>query len=124
MKTLSLRRYACFSSSKSLQNLNHLVEIHSNLMPHQVASATGCSLNEAMAMLIFLFTRSLAEVFLLVYHNSDQVDPPTPILARSILEGLPDLPITCDVCGKEIEHRSDLSYDFLFKIIEKVRFVR
>lgn len=91
-------------------------------MPHQIASATGCSLEEALAVLLLLFRLSVAEAFLLVYHNIHEGDTP-PILARGILDGLPQVPFVCEICQEEIASSSELSYDFLFKITENVCFI-
>ena len=122
METVSLRHFPYFNNDKPLQELNHLVDVHgNNLEAHQVAAATGCRLDEAMGILLLLFNSSLAEAFLLVYHN-DHADGP-PILARRILDGLPPLPFTCDICQGEIENREELSYDFLFKMADSIRFV-
>jgi hypothetical protein len=40
-----------FKEEKSIDKLNHLLAISSSLMPHQVAAATGCPLEEALSLL-------------------------------------------------------------------------
>lgn len=121
MKAISLEHFPYFNDDRPLQQLNRLVEIKADLMPHQVAVATGCSLDEAMGILLLLFNSSLVEALLLVYHN-DHLDAP-PILARNILDGPPLLPFTCDICQNEIKHRDELSYDFLFKKASNIQFI-
>ena len=88
-------------------------------MPHQIAVATGCDLVDALGILLILQSRSLAEGFLLVYH--DQEEPPS--MVRRLTEGLPRLPLVCDVCGEEIQVQESLSYDFLFEHSKDLEFV-
>jgi hypothetical protein len=120
MKAINLKRFPYFNKDRPLRELNHLAEIHDNLMPHQVAAATGCSLDEAMGVLLLLVDRALVEAFLLVYHNAH---PDIPVLARSMLEGFPTPPLTCKICEKDIEQGTELSYDFLFKKTDDITFV-
>jgi hypothetical protein len=122
MQTINLSNFPCLSKELHLQRLNNLAEIQDNLMPHQVAVATGCSHEEALAVLLLLSKHSLAEALLVVYHNEHLIDSP-PILARSIFEGLPPLPFICDICQQEITSSDELSYDFLFRVLEKANFV-
>lgn len=61
MEVLSLNRFRCFSNSNNLLKLNDLAEVNESLMPHQVASATGCELDDAMALLLFLTTISVVQ---------------------------------------------------------------
>jgi hypothetical protein len=89
-------------------------------MPHQVAAATGCELEEAMEVLMLLYDQYLAEALLLVYHN-EHLD--APATAVSISEGLPSLPFICSVCEKGISDPKELSYDFLFRLNGKILFV-
>lgn len=117
---VNLSKFYCFNEGAHLRELNRLVRIHTDLMPHQVAVATGCGLKEAMEVLMLLFHRHLAEVFLLVYHNDH---PDTPAQALNISEGLPSLPFICDLCEEEIRDPNELSYDFLFKISDDIQFV-
>jgi hypothetical protein len=84
-------------------------------MPHEIAAATGCTLAEAMGLMLLFLGRSHVVARLLVYHNRHPEGP--PILARSILEGPPTLPFDCDVCDERIECKDDLSYDFLFEYL-------
>lgn len=122
MRYLSLRGFHCLNNTESVQALNRLVETRVNLMPHEVADATGCDLAVAMSVLMLLFTQSLADVFLLVYHIADEADPPAPFMVRGIELGLPEVPLICENCDREIQHPAELSYDFLFKIANEIRF--
>src|SRR5438034_1370771 len=111
MRTVRLNNFPYFDNSKALEDLNRLVRLYDNLMPHQVAAATGCRLQDAMGVLMLLVAHSLAEAVILVYHTTDQIDPLVPFLSRSIYEGLPAPPLVCDVCGNQVETTEELSYD-------------
>ena len=83
-------------------------------MPHVVASATGCRLEEAMALLIFLYG------FILVYHSKHQ---DFYFARRPLKEGLPSArEIFCQVCEENIEDELELLYDFEFVINKDVSF--
>lgn len=122
MEVLSLSRFRCFSNSSTLLKLNSLAEIHDSLMPHQVASATGCELNDAMALLLFLSTISVVQAKSFVYHIADTSDPPVPIDVSDITKGPPKLPFVCENCGQTIESYDELSFDFVFLFKKKVKF--
>jgi hypothetical protein len=115
-----LRRFRCSDRIRALRELNDLVAVHRELMPHQVAAATGCELELAMEILLTLYDRELAEQLLLVYHNT-HLD--APIKALDITEGPPALPFVCDGCQAEISDPDDLSYDFLFRLRDQVQLV-
>ena len=121
MQTINLTSFPCLGKEAQLQSLNNLVDISDSLMPHQIAVATGCSIDEALAVLLLLLRLSTVKGFLLVYHSGHEDNNP-PIMARNIFDGLPILPFICEVCQKEIINANELSYDFLFKLIEKVHF--
>ena len=91
-------------------------------MAHQIAAATGCGIDESLAVLLLLLRLSVVEGFLLVYHNTHLEDNP-PAMARDIFDGLPPLPFNCDICQKEVADSAELSYDFLFKLIDEIHFV-
>jgi hypothetical protein len=120
MTEVKLSKVYYFNEDSHLEKLNRHVRIHTDLMPHQVAAATGCKLEEAMEVLMLLFHLYLAEALLLVYHNDH---PNIPAKALNISEGLPSLPFICDVCEKEISNPDELSYDFLFKKKDDIQFV-
>jgi hypothetical protein len=85
-------------------------------MPHQISSATGCELNEAMQILLLLYHRNLAYILLLVYHLSN---PDTPMFSKRIFEGLPEPPILNPFTEENIDNLDELSYDFLFVLTQK-----
>jgi len=118
---VNLYSICCFSESDRLRELNRLVAIHTDLMPHQVAAATGCELKEAMEVLVLLYHLYLADAFTLVYHNEH---PNTPAIALEVSKGVPPaLPVICPLCEKEINDPNELSYGFLVKLNENVEFV-
>jgi hypothetical protein len=123
MQSLNLERFPCFNRQETLQAINRLIEFHDSLMAHHLTSASGCSLDEAISLLMYLSSYDLAEPFLLVYHTLDEADPPVAILARKIKEGPPKLPIICVVCGREIENEDELLFDFSFKLNKKFQLI-
>lgn len=122
MEVLSLNRFRCFSNSNNLLKLNDLAEVNESLMPHQVASATGCELDDAMALLLFLTTISVVQAKLFVYHIADTSDPAVSIYVSDITEGPPKLPIVCENCKETIDSYDELSFDFVFLFKKKVKF--
>lgn len=124
MKTIHIGSFACLSSASNIAKLNRLFRRQTALMPHEVANDTGCDIDEVMAALMVLLAQSIVEGRLLVYHANNCIDPPAPILVRNLFDGPPPLPITCDICNREIEHEDALSYDFLFKLRDEVEFVQ
>jgi hypothetical protein len=89
-------------------------------MPHEIAGIVGCDPREAMELLLFLFSKYLAEGYLLIYHRDH---PATPIMAVNIYQGFPRLPLFCRQCDEEIENRAELLYDFMFHIRPGLEFV-
>lgn len=69
---------------------------------------------------MLLYHLNAVDAFLLVYHDDH---PAVPALAADISEGLPPLPLTCEVCEGIITDKSHLSYDFLFRFHGPVQFV-
>jgi hypothetical protein len=122
MEVLSIKQFQCFNSSNKLDRLNNLVYLHNSLMPHQVAAATGCDLDDAMGLLLYLSSLSLVKPKLLVYHTNDLIDPPNYILSRDIELGFPELPFVCSECGETIESYEYLRFEFAFILKEKVVF--
>ena len=112
MRTINLGSLPCLGNETQIKRLNSLIEISDNLMPHQVAVATGCGSEEALALLLLLFRLSVVESLLLVYHNAHLGDSP-PVLARNLFDGFSQLPFICDICQEEVSNISELSYDFL-----------
>ena len=122
VETVSLTQFQRFRSAKSLSILNKLIETHSNLMAHQVAAATGCDLDTAMALLLHLSALAAVSPKTLVYHRMDDTDPPTPILSIEISAGPPKLPFICPICNQSIENYDELTFDFVFILNKKLHF--
>lgn len=123
MKIVPLDRYPCLRQEPAIGILNRLVRHQQVLQPHQLAAATGCDVQEAMNVLVALYAESLATSQILVYHIGGMHDPPVPIAVRELLDGPPSLPIWCDECGREIEQKAELAYDFLFTFTDNIQFV-
>lgn len=112
-QTVKLHKPACLADTNNLQVFNRLVDTRSTLMPHEVSTGIGCSLVDAMQLLLLLYDQGHAEPFLLVYHK-DHLD--SPIVARQLADGFPSLPFICELCDQEISTRDSLMFDFLFKL--------
>ena len=119
MSVINLSSLAFFNKKRT-ELLNDLVSVNKQLMPHIVASAIGCRLEEAMTLLIFLYDKNLANGFILVYHSKHQ---DFYFARRPIKEGLPKVSeIYCQVCEENIEDDIDLLYDFEFVINQDISF--
>ena len=112
-KQVNIGKFPYFKDTARLQRLNRQVKLHSDLMPHQISTATGCTLKEAMVILMLLYHKNLVELFLVIYHISE---PDSPILIRKIDEGLPSLPFLNPLDETEITDSNEITYDFLFKL--------
>lgn len=123
MSRLNLARFPRLSEQRAVETLNRLTKYNRRLMLHQVAVATACSTAEAMGMVYLLLDQKDAEAFILVYHTSDLTDPPVHSLRRPIAEGLPSLPLVCNICGNEIESPAELAFDLEFRVAEDIEFV-
>lgn len=117
MTKVNISKFKCFTESGRLDKLNAFFDERTEAMPREIAAQTGCGLREAMSLLMFLFHLYLAEAFILVYHNEH---PETPISKRSLIGGLPTLPMQCEDCDDEIENPDQLSYEFWFKFKSKI----
>lgn len=113
VQTVKLHKPACLADTNKRQVFNRLAKAKSTLMPHEVSTGIGCSLVEAMQLLLLLYDQGYAEPFLLVYHK-DHLD--SPIAARDLVDGFPNLPFNCELCDQEITTRDSLMFDFLFKL--------
>jgi len=120
---VDIRKLSCFSDRNRIAALNTLVGTNPDLMPHQVAAATGCLLEEAMQLLMLLYNLHLVEAFTLVYHRAHPDAPPAQALRMDISDGLPSFPIQCPLCEEQIDSPSEVTYGFLFVLNEDVQFV-
>lgn len=111
---VNLDKLPCLEDSVSLETLNRLFRSRDAVMLHELATSTGCSQQESMFLLMYLYDLRLAEPFLLVYHE-DHLD--VPILSRKLLDGFPSVPFTCPECERNITSTDQLSYDYSFKIV-------
>lgn len=119
MSTVNLTNLGLFSK-KQVTLLNDLVSVNKQLMPHVVAIATGCRLEEAMALLIYLYDKSIVDGFILAYHSKHQ---DFYFLKHPLKEGLPRVgEVFCQVCEEYIEDESELLYDFEFVLNKDVDF--
>jgi hypothetical protein len=117
VQNVELRKPACLADPDKLLIFNRLAETKLAFMPHEVSTTIGCSLIEAMQLLLLLYDRGHAEPFLLVYHK-DHLDG--PVTARRLIDGFPDLPFNCELCDQEIDTRESLLFDFLFKLKSQI----
>jgi len=120
---VNLHNLHCFSEHDKLVTLNRLAVTNPDLMPHQVAVATGCDLNEAMQVLMLLYDMHLAEAYTLVYHTTHSDGPPAEVLRAEISAGLPSFPLRCPLCQEEINSSDEVTYGFLFVLSQGIQFV-
>jgi len=120
VRTIDLSSFRCLGEPSRLRKLNRSVAIHTDLMPHVLATATGCELEEAIELLTLLYHQGLGALYLLVYHTAHQN---IPVRAQGIAEGPPPLPFICPVCEEEVHDPNELFYDFLFKVDDEIEFV-
>jgi hypothetical protein len=119
MPTVNLANLGLFSPKQAVL-LSDLVAVNKYLMPHIVAGATGCQLEEAMSLLISLYDRSLADGFILVYHSKHQ---DYYFEKWPLQKGLPSIHgFFCQVCEEDIIDASELLYDFEFVINKDIDF--
>lgn len=117
---VDLSKFKCFRDNRRITRLNRLVVLHDELMPHQVAISTGCSLIEAMEILLLLFHKELVEAYLLTYHK---YHPEVPERTIPLVEGFPLLPIVCRICEQPITTIDDLTFGFIFRITTPLQFI-
>lgn len=122
MATLSMKQFRCFNSSIRVDRLNHFIRDRHSIMPHEIASATGCDLKASMGLLLYLLSLSLVEARILIYHVEHQSDPPIPVTSRAIADGLPSLPFECGECGEIVDTYDDLRFDYSFILNEDLVF--
>lgn len=104
-----------FLSSEKMKKLDDFfAEEPNNFMPHQLSVVLGTDLPTSLAVIAVLRAKKLINVDLLVYH---QCDPGTPLEARPLNTGFPQLPWYCEECDTEVESYSELSFDLIAKLI-------
>lgn len=112
MLTVDIGKLPFLSEDKGrIDKLNELLRRNKNLMPHQVASGTGLSLQESMTLLVFFFYLNYGKFYILVYHRDF---PNEPTSAINIFDGFPEMPFYCEVCDKIVEDEDELLYDYMF----------
>jgi|GEM_PF-1723409 len=113
MLKVNLNKLSFIENEEQVDKLKKLIRLHNHrLMPHQVASNIGFTLNESIELLYYLFHKKAADLFILVYHV-DHLD--APIEARPYTNPFPQIPHECEVCEKVIIDKNDLVYDILFR---------
>jgi hypothetical protein len=118
MQTINLSKLNWFSA-KQIAQLNHFIKVNTSLTPHAIAVATGCRIQEAMALLLFLYGKSMVNGYLLVYHKKH---PDFYIEKRELKEGLPKSNYLCPVCdGIEISDE-DMLFDVEFSLKQNSEF--
>lgn len=115
---VKLHKPAYLANPAKLEILNRILQTHKTLMLHQVATSLGCSRVDALTLLFILFNHGLVELYLLTYHIEH---PDAPFEATLLTEGLPDLPIVCDLCDQIITDRDSLQFDLSAQIKSEFR---
>ncbi len=120
MARVDLSALDCFRDRERIGRLISYVEVNDSLMPHSIAAATGCSLEEALTLLLMLYGKYLVDGYVLVYHSAH---PDFPIDRRPIGEGLPPQEsYTCPVCEMTELGSSEMLFDLEFRLIKQVEF--
>ncbi len=119
MQTVNLSKLRFLSRNK-IDNLNRYAAINQSLMPHSVAVAVGCSLEEATTILLFLHGKELVDGYILVYHVSHLSNY---FEKRKISDGFsPRRNFACPVCELMHNDQSELFFDLEFRLREKIEF--
>jgi len=117
MRRLEAPPFPCLSNPSALESLNRLLAIHSTLALSQVSSATRCTSSQAFGLLLYLEGKGIIESRMLVFHVLDETDPPVPIMGRSLLNGPPKIPFTCERCDRTVEDPNEIHIEYEFKIL-------
>jgi hypothetical protein len=123
MKKINLYRFPRIGKSDSVKRLNRMIRGNRRLMLHQIAVATGCKLDEAMGFVYLVLYEKGGEAFILVFHITEDTDPPVVAARRPVSKGLPPLPFICNNCGLEIDDPDELSFELELQVSEDVLFV-
>ena len=122
MRVVDVSRFPCVSERKHRDQITRIADSQTDLMPHQVAAVTGCSMKEAMGFLLFLAIQDVADPKLLVYHSMSEHSE-IPVASLPLKDGLPSVPFYCEQCEKQIEDSSELMYDLLFVLRNRFELV-
>ncbi len=121
MKVFDLSRFDCFQNKDRAALLNDFLEINQSIMPHGIAAATGCRLEEALALLLVMYSEQFVEGYVLMYHSPHLE---TPFGRRRLYEGLPPPNhITCSICEMADIPDRELYFDLEFVLTEPIEFV-
>ena len=110
---INLTSFPYFKEKASLKKLNRHVRLHRDFMMHQLASATGCSLPDAMGIILLLYAKQLGDIQVAIYHKDDLS---TPMFVKRAEEGPPKIPFINPLNESEIGSREELAYDFILKL--------
>lgn len=123
MEVISLAKFERLHEQRALEALNRIVAIHDQLRPQLITGATGCNEQEAMAFLLLLSHKGILRPLLAVYHKRDDVYPLPVILYHELFLGPPKIPMTCDICGNEIQNEDELTFEIVFEVVGRVLFM-
>ena len=117
MQVVKLNNLAFFDERR-VDRLNNLVAVNKYLMPHLVATGTGCNLSEAMALLLFLHGSKVGAGYLTIYHVRHQ---DTYFDKIPIQDGFPRDNVFCQMCEENIPN-TELLYDFEVILKQDIEF--
>jgi hypothetical protein len=119
MLTINLNNFRFLSRNK-IEDLNHFVAVNKSLMPHAIAVAVGCSVEEATTILLYLYGKDLVDGYILVYHVSHLENY---FEKRRIAEGfLLKKDFVCPVCELLHDNLEELFYDLEFRLRDEIEF--
>lgn len=88
-------------------------------MVHELAVATGCSLDEALTVCILLWHFHMAEIYMLL-NRADL--PINPIYQTKLSDGPPTLPFYSEDNDVEIDSLANISFEFHFVLFADADF--
>lgn len=108
-----------YFDTKTVVSLNNFVRVNNSLMPHAIAIATGCRVEQALALLFFLYGKNVVEGYILIYHNAH---PDFYFEKSRLQDGLPKRgEFICPVCENTIDD-SSLLFDLEFSPTVDIEF--
>jgi len=96
---------------RRLQELNGHFLIHPNFMPHQIAVAAGCTVQEADQLIDYLCQKGYGKVKWLIYHITHD-DVPVAITDQPNASDY--LPFICPECELEVTDPKQCFYGRMF----------
>jgi hypothetical protein len=116
---INLSKVPYFSNPKRLNRLKDFLSRRDDFMVHELAVATGCSLDDALKVCILIWHFRVAEIYVLL----NRLDlSSNPIYTAKLSDGPPALPFYSEDNDVEIESLDNVSYEFHFVLFADADF--